>query len=300
MNYIERLEKMNISFNGINKSLAQTIIETEYPYYKLIEYSSLYEKYTTTNKKGKFINLDFEHLYSLAKIDEEFSNIILCEFLELERTIKAIILSKKIKYNIPSNVVEEYVSLDEEYLNHVYRFENRQVLLKYENVSLKGMTIEQFLDVIQFGTLEKFYNYLYKTYFAASEKYYGYYISSAYKLRNIVAHYEALISQLNKNKKSGTQEVSSFLGNNGVNHKTLKTNMSKPIVLDYCNMLYLYYLLQPDYKLIQNYSRLNRFLKEFCEPYFELLNKNEILKSFYYFICNVIEIFHSHFQNKIT
>ncbi|MBD5585402.1 MAG: Abi family protein [Clostridia bacterium] len=293
MDYFEELRKLNITFENYNEEEIGQIINSEYPFNRLMEFTTLFDKYRSSVKKGKFVSLDFDHLYSIAKIDEELSKLIFCEFSEIERTLKANLLALKDELDLPESVIEKYVQTDKEYINKVYTPENRQVLVKYSK-PIEELNFDQFLDVVQFGTFQRFNSYIYNTY-KNCIFIYDDYVTSALKLRNKVAHCEALLPQLSIKDGYGSQDVVAFLGRNGINHKTLTTNMSRTLLLDYCNMLYLYCLIEPMHKIKKNYDRLCAFIK-YCESYAHIFSKNQTLSSVLNFMKSVVEIF----GNKIT
>lgn len=288
MHYINELEKLNITHKKFNEGFVKSVIENEYPFCRLLEYSVLFDKYTKTDKKGTFVNLDFEQLYAVARIDEELSSFIICAFLEIERVLKARLLTLKNRLNISDDIVKQYIQTDTEFLNKTYTPENRQVLIKYSK-PIEALSIEEFLDVIQFGTFQRFCAYIYNTY---TNKPYEYdnYIKSAYRLRNKAAHCEAIITQLKEPFDYGTQSIVGFLREKGIKHKTLTTNMSKALVFDFCNIMYLYCGIEPKYKIERTYKKLSGLLDS-CKQYTELFAKNSMLVSVYRFMREVAEIF---------
>lgn len=290
MNYIEELAKLNISCKNFSEEELNQIIAFEYQINKLMEFAPLFDQYSRTENKNKFINLDFEHLYAIARIDEKLSKLVFCEFLDIERTLKANILNYKNELNLPDTIISNYIRTDTEYLNKVYTPENRQVLLKYSK-PLNELTFEQFLDVVQFGTFQRLNAYIYNTYLNKSFIYESN-VSSALRLRNKVAHCENILSQLVIKDNHGSNDVASFLGQKGVNHKTLVTNMSRTIVSDYCNMLFLYCSIEPNYKVQENFRNLNGFIN-YCRTFSPLFDKNQILVSVFNFMIKVVEIFGS-------
>ena len=74
--------------------------------------------------------MDFEQLYAVARIDEELSSFIICAFLDIERVLKARLLTLKNRLNISDDIVKQYIQTDTEFLNKTYTPENRQVLIK--------------------------------------------------------------------------------------------------------------------------------------------------------------------------
>ncbi len=287
MNNIEFLKQRNIQFNSIDENFAQSIIEKEYPCYKLFEYSRLF---------NSAYDLDFSQLYYLAILDEKLRHVVICKCLDLEQALKTIIINDAEKLDVKESILEEYIRSDSDYLLSHYNSDNIDVFFdKSIPNSLKDLSFEQFLEVIQFGTFEKFLHYFYRKHskYLYNKEYAPFenHINSMKHLRNISAHNGLLIGSLNKKRDITSNKIASFLGAHGIKHKTLRSNMSKQIVFDLCNLLHLCYSILPKSKFDETLSQFIDFLQKDCKQYEHAFSKNSLLLSVYNFANSVVCIY---------
>lgn len=300
MNYIQELKDKNIKFTQITEKEAHSIITNEYSYFKLIEYSAIFDKYHKEDKKDKFINLDFSMLYYLCKIDEKLSHIIICLCLEIEQTLKTIFVNDVLSTCNEDDFLKEYIKYDEEYLNQTYTSENFNIIAeKYNAKNINQLSFSQFVNVIQFGTFERlihyFYkdnaNFIYSSTFAPFEKQ----LSSVKKMRNMSAHNNSILSELSVKKDFKDFNVSSFLGRKGIKNKTLRTNMKRNVVYDFSNLLYLFFKIVNKQKGKYYFDILENFLNTFCLHYKNYYINNDLLISTYNFIKKTLIIYKDEF-----
>lgn len=298
MKYIEELKSKNIKFEKISEEEAYFIITNEYSYFKLIEYTNVFDKYHKGDRKGEFINLDFSMLYHLCQIDEKLSHIIICLCLEIEQSLKAIFTNDVLNTCDENIFLNEYINQDYEYLSQTYTADNFSIITEKYNVKeLKELTFSQFIDVIQFGTFERLMHYFYKnnanviynSVFAPFEKQ----LSSMKKMRNMSAHNNSILSELMVKRDFKDHGVSSFLGKNGIRHKTLNTNMKKYVVYDFSNLLYLFFNTVRKEKKEIYIDVLEKFLNEFCLLYKDDYINNALLMSVYNFIRDSLKVYKS-------
>ena len=287
MDNIEFLKQKCIQFNSIDEKSAQDIMEKEYPCYKLYEYSSLF---------NNIKNLDFALLYYLAILDEKLRYIVICKCLELEQVLKAIIIHDAEKIGTKSLILEEYLQIENDYLLSHYNSENIDILSDDSlPTDLNDLSFEQFLDVIQFGTFERFLHYFYRKYsmFLYSHEYapFEQHINSVKHLRNISAHNGSLIGSLNRKRALSSERISSFLGAHGIKHKTLRSNMSKQTMYDLCNFLHVCYLIFPKSRFDNTIKQMKDFLQTDCMRYKHIYSKNSLLVSVYKFTNSVVDIY---------
>lgn len=293
MNYVQRLCDQNITFNVICEKDAENIMKKEYSYYKLMEYSQLFEKYKTTSKQGKFVKLDFSQLYYLAVIDFRLSQILMCMCLEIENVLKTKLISDADKVSDNQNFFREYYNSESSYFKQTYNAENIEILRMSDfEGTVDSLELPQFLNVLQFGTLEKLIHFFYKKYavqiykteFAPFENE----LYSIRRIRNLVAHNNSILSKLNIKTEHRNLKLSAYLGKKGIKNKTLTTNLSKIIVSDLCNLLYVYF------NIIEDNNAVLRMLEEFdkqCwQKYQGYFEENYSLKSVYFFIKKIILI----------
>ncbi len=295
MNYIDELKAQNIKFVRINETEAEKILESEYSFFKIMEFSVNFDRYISTQRKGQFIDLDFSQLYYIAKIDERLCEIVMSLCLEMEQKLKTMLINDMIRVCDPNQFLSVYYRSDIEYLQNMYTPENFEILLnKYAVDDISQLEFFQFIDIVQFGTLERIIHSFYKIYspqiynsaFAPFEKP----LSSVKRIRNIVAHNNSLLNQLKNQNLYTNSEISSFLGANGVKNKTLKTNFSKAIVFDLSNSFYMYFQIIPLHKGKYHIKELHDFDVEYCQMYETAWCKNDLLKSVYKFMKQEIKL----------
>ncbi|WP_052717242.1 Abi family protein [Bacillus thermotolerans] len=93
-------QKKGVQFNLISVAEAIPYLEERNYYYKF----ACYRKSFVRDKNGKYIDLDFQYLISLSKLDKDLRYILLQMTLEIEHFLKVMIL-KNISYN---NQVDGY------------------------------------------------------------------------------------------------------------------------------------------------------------------------------------------------
>lgn len=304
MDYIKMMKERNIQFNLVEEFEAERIFRVEYSYYKLLEYSPLFPRYNGDREINKFVKLDFLQLYYIAKIDEKFSHITMLACLDIEQALKTIILFDMDKNDIKQQVLDDFLAFDREYILSTYTPDNFQIISeKYMSNNILSLELEQVIDIFQFGSLIRFFDFIKENYsdFVELKKYelIGKHLNSAKNIRNIVAHNNSLISQLNIRHELKTDIVSSFIGQNGVKNKTLRTNMSKKIVFDFCHLLHLYYLIVPKEKILQMQKEIQKFFNIIDENYSSILKDNQTLHSVYNFLQMVTNVYEKFFEKSI-
>ncbi len=301
MNYIDELKKKNITFHILNESDALTIIQEKYSYYKLLSYSCLFEKYRNGEKQGLFVNLDFSQLYYLAEIDSYLSSILMYMCLEIEERLKAKLIFDAESICDTNYLLSEYYDSDREYLESTYIPDNNDSIKckKIFDIATQ-MTFNEFLDIAQFGTIERIIHYFYKKHaksiygsdFASFETH----LSSVRRIRNIVAHNNSILNKLTIKTDYQDFKMLSFLGNRGIKNRTLQTNMSKFIISDLCGFFDVYFDLVNNENLLKI---LKNFNNDYCENYKESFASNDLLKTSYIFIKSVLRIyFKKHKKNS--
>ena len=297
MNYISEMKKKQIKFNRINEQTAEYIMKNEYSFFQLMEYSQIFDQYISTEKKGQFIRLEFAHIYYLAIIDEQLRHLILHQCLELEKYLKLQITNYFNRRNeLISAILQDYMIQDMEYLSETYKESKNDIIHeKYTNLKIEELNLIQFLNVIQFGTLERFWLFCYDKCIApSSEKLNALRdcFLSTRRLRNASAHNNTILSNLREKAMAeqnytSSQHVSNYLKQSGIGQKTLATNMSKKIVRDFCNFLYLCRETESSAILQKNYECWNDFFNDTYHNYADIFKPNELLRSVYHFIQKV-------------
>ena len=289
MDYLLEMKKQQIHFELIDEKNAVRIMEHEYSYFQLMEYANLFERYNKTEKKDLFVNLDFAQLYALAEIDKQLRHLIMTQSLEIENTLKLQILAYFNKNSeLSDSILHRYIMSDKEFLMNTYNDARLDILKgKYKDVSFENLRVEQFLDVIQFGTLERLYVFLYENHDECDLNHLEMIkecLSSIRRLRNAAAHNNSILSNINikiedEHNCFSSKYLYQFLKKRGCGKKTLETNFTKRIIRDLCNLEWLLKLVDSPKKQYKWYNEWYHFWENISIEYGQLLFGNERLKS---------------------
>lgn len=294
MQRIEYLKSQNIKFSIINEEQALQIMCLEFPLSKIEDMSSLFEKYRTAEKKNTFVNLDFAHLYYLALIDEELSDILMRICLDLEAKLKTILINDVYKLKVADKFLNEYISSDYAFLSRDYSEEINDFIKFHEDYS-DLYTFDRFLNMLPLGAIERIIHSFYDKYCEDLQEksllHYEKTLNSIRHIRNCVAHNGAIISKANIIRGEQNSKVSAYLKHSGVGERTLSTNLSKTVIFDIANILHLYCVIQPNDKIKKNNEKLSTFIKDIRKRYRKYFIDNEPLVSIYRFLRDIIEIY---------
>ncbi|MBO5338781.1 MAG: Abi family protein [Clostridia bacterium] len=287
--YIQQLQFLNIDFENLTRQEITNILETEFSFYRLLKSSIIFDKYKVGANKGKFVRLKFSDLYAMAKLDFEFSQLLMPICLQIEQSIKTMLIYYVNETYEIKNFFLEYYNNDKDHIDKFYTKDNLQILKwnnKFEDI--KSMHLEDFLEIVQFGTLERMVHYFCKKSNnnnrlseIETELY------SVRRIRNIVAHGTSLISLIHLSNEYKNLKLLTLLGKNGIKNKTLTNNLSKFIVNDICNLLYVYF------KIVNcaSIEAFSDFDCNCCHKVLQLINSNTLLNSVYLFFKSSLRIF---------
>ena len=296
---IRYMKSLNIKFANLKEADAQDIMRCEFSGTHLLSYAPLFDRYRSSEKAGQFVDLDFAYLYDLALIDTQLMKLVVCMCLDIERTIKAILLSDCEQIGSPGNLVEDFVSDNEPFFSEVYNLQNISFAVRHAIADKKvaDLDLDTFLEIIHYGTLERFVRYFYSQYapmlYGETHAPFEKHLIPIRRVRNPSAHNNGIISQLclpNSEPFEKNNQLLSFLGRHGISHRTLDTNMSKPVIHDLCNLLYMYaYYVRKD-STDNLLHKFQGFLENRCTQNATYFHKNPALISAYRFLLDVIKI----------
>lgn len=297
---IENMESHGIKFTIDNKDFAEQYLSNNTYFFKLKAYAKLYDK----NPNHQYINLEFAYLRDLATIDCYLRKEIISISLDIEHYLKALLLrdfnaSEEDGYQI----IIDFMNLNPEYYQQ--QIENRLHGKPCSNLVQKysgSFAIWNFVEIINFGDLKELFQFFYSRnvqnkQFKKSQKL-SYLINPTRLLRNAAAHNNCLLQALKEpyvsdDKFNFNGNVSSFLGQSKeIGQKTLNTNMSKPLIHDFCVMLFLYYQIAPSNVANHTFARLKQLFEGRIIRHREYYSLNPTLCSAYQFISKVINFFY--------
>lgn len=301
------MESKGIQFNIEDKEFAVEYLKNNTYYFKLKAYEKLYNKYSTGENEGKYINLEFAYLRDLATIDSLLRKRILSLAIDIEHYLKVKLLTD---FNISPEDGYEIISDLISYNKEHYRSEIETKLKgrtcsdlveKYKD----DFAIWNFVEIIGFKDFSDLYALFYTRncdLFCRDRKpdkfkgEYYYFINPVRLLRNAAAHNNCLLIGLNKSPNTDfnfEHKIAQFLSKKGIKNTSLNKQLSKPVIHDFCVMLYLYSLIAPKTAQKHTFGELKelfegRFVKN--KTYY---TNNSLIVSAYEFMLKVINIFYN-------
>lgn len=293
------MKSLNIKFARFTETEAQDIIRYEFSRAKLLSYAPLFDRYRSTEKAGQYVDLDFAYLYDLAHIDNQLMKLIVCMCLDIERTLKAILLSDFEQADASDNLVKYFVAENAQFFTEVYNLQNISYAVKHTiaDKQVEDLELDTFLEIIHYGTLERFVRFFYSQYaptlYCKTHAPFEKYLIPIRRVRNPSAHNNGIISQLclpSSEQFERNNQLLSFFGRHGISHRTLDTNMSKPVIHDLCNLLYMYAYYVRKSSTDNLLHKFQGFLENRCSQNAVYYSKNPALISAYRFLLDVIKI----------
>jgi len=297
------MKAQGIKFTITNEEQACAYLENNTYYFKIKEYAKLFPKRQKRDNEefDQYINLEFAYLVDLSIIDSCLRKIILKIALDIEHYLKTRLISDFNKTDSDGyEIVKEFISFNPEHYQNEWATKEHgkacsNLVKKYKD----DFAIWNVIEVLSFGDFTAFFHYFYSQY--ATQIYkkdyfpYEYLINPVRILRNAAAHNNCLISSLARPYTAPEEfninhDIGRLLGKHGFKGKTLSTNISKPLVHDFCVLLYLYCKLSPtsaqEYVLFEvNDLFVGRMIK-----HKEYYTNNAILLSVYNFTKKYIDL----------
>lgn len=304
---IEHLKEKNIKFNYMSELQAINYLENYNNYYNVISYKNNFEKYYINNTfVDKYTNLDFSYLCDLSRIDYELRILLFEMISNIEHHLKLRIL--KIIKNIDDgyNLVNLYLNKDyndninpkrlhKSIYNKTGSIYYKKVFEKYdidEDKKLENIPIWEFLEIITFGELIGFYDFIVKKYNLKEEVKYEFMLRDVGRLRNAVYHNTNILTDLEikDNNYPIPKQIISFINKCNLGKKTISQKFKNSRIRQVTCALYIFKELVNNID-IQNTmnKRITNFIKIRILLNKEYYNNNELLKSVYDYFLKIIE-----------
>ena len=241
------MQKKGITFDKASIDEAKKLLKENNYYFKLKAYGRNYDKYSATDKKGQYINLDFAYLQELSTIDMYLRKMIISMALDIEHALKVELL-----YDLSENpnedgyaIVDEYLSADYMRIKTIHDKIGRSVtsdLVKKHTENDDKYSLWELVEILSFGDFIDLYQLYYSKYKKKNE--YSSLLWSVKFLRNASAHNNCIINSLKapyqvslrKNKEIMFQ-VSKI---KTISQKNRDTWMQNPVVHDFIVLVYVY------------------------------------------------------------
>lgn len=217
-------------------------------YFKLKSYGKNYDKYLSTENKGKYINLDFAYLQELSTLDMHLRKTILAMALDIEHALKTQLL-----YDLSTNpsedgytIANKYLEEDYSHLKSLYDKIGKSAasdLIQKRKDSGDNYALWELVEVMSFGEFIDLYQLYYSTY-PSKENDFSSYLWSIKFLRNAAAHNNCLLNSLKApyhvtiHKTKDIQfEISKI---KGISSNAREKWMSNPVLHDFVILVFVY------------------------------------------------------------
>ena len=254
---IQHLIEKNIKFEFYSVADAMKYLSDNNSYENVTSYKNNFPVHQCGELKGKYIDLDFAYLIDLAIIDYRLRLLLFNMTTSIEHYLKLKI--SKLVESIPGedgyNIVNLF--LDEDYNDpqHPKLIHNsimskktseyyKATFLKYnlqEDKKIENLPLWEFLKIVSFGELIKFFKF-FTDYYALNEKKYFFALNEARKLRNAVAHNVCILSNLfvKDNNSIPDRSVIKYLRNCGISKDIRHNKLCNSSIRQITYTLYLF------------------------------------------------------------
>ena len=303
---VEHMKSKGIKFNIENENFAIDYLQNNTYYFKLKAYQKLYDTYNSGDNRGQYLNLEFAYLRDLATIDSLLRKKILSIAIDVEHYLKVKLLQDFNKSDEDGyTIIDTFKSIDPEHFeneikNKSYGRACKDLVDKYKS----DFAIWNLVEIISFKDFQELYKLFYsrnKDVFCSKKNNdnfkgeYFYLINPVRLLRNAAAHNNCLLIDLVKTPDltfDAEYTVCAFLGKKGIKNTTINKQMSKPVINDFCVLLYLYSQIAPLTARQHAFEELKDFFDNRIIKHKEYYKNNSILLSAYDFMKKVINVFY--------
>ena len=305
---VDYLKEKNIKFEKITEEEAEKYLKNNVNYYNLVSYKNNFEKYIRQGQFiDKFIDLDFAYLKDLSIIDSQIRLVLFKIIIEIEHSLKIRILNivETIENEDGYKLVNKYLEKDfnnkkrprkvHDSIKHNVTSEYFQkIFSKYnwdEDTKIENIPVWEFLEIITFGELINFFDYLTIESGLKKENTDVFIFREILKLRNAVAHNTLLLNDLNtkNNINPPAYKIIQYLNKKGISKTTRNKKLCNSRIRQITYTLYMFDVSVIDSELKKD---IKRELKNIY--YIRILlhkdyyNNNELLKSIYKYFEKIL------------
>lgn len=285
---IQHIKNKGIKFDYISENDVSEFLLNHNYFLKVASYRENYKK----DKEGKYINLDFQYLVELSKLDAELRHIIFRMTLDIEHFLKV-----KLLRAIDSNKQEDGYNIIQKFLSEDNNFKYLKTIRSHKASGYCKDLIDKyypyfpiwvFVELITFGTLAYLCDFYYKRYDVRLTD--NKLLNSVRDLRNASAHNNCLLNNLAKWNNDSYQGVSNRLGKiAGLSNDAKKKQLKNKFMCDVVSLLYAYDDIVPAcVSKEQRYKELRRLLFKRMREHSRWFIHNDNLRNAYRFMRKVV------------
>lgn len=284
------MKSKGILFNISNKQDAINFLTDNSYLFKLKSYAKNYEK----RADGTYINLEFAYLQELSTIDMHLRRFCMRLALDIEHMLKTKLLRDFNTDNCDGySIVDEYLRQNTNLKIYLENYNARGYTAK-DNILKKygiNLSIWNFLEILEFGNFLEFCKFYYTKYPNTQYDKIKNLLWSVKYIRNLSAHNNCLINNLNPIKKFRQNfQIQNIIQNN-INSSTNSINqkMKIPIVNDIIATLIIFKTLCKSKKMQkETFKELIKLFNGRLKKHEIYFDKNTKISSVYVFLVKVI------------
>ena len=296
---IDHMKAKGIKFDICSEEDAKLFLRNNTYYFKFKSYSKAFEK----KKDGTYINVDFEHIKELSKLDAHLRQFIFKLAINTEHMLKT-----KLINDVTENIDCDGYYITESFL-HKYEYVQSNID-RMKKDSASGDLIHKYngrwpiwaiTEVLSFGDFIKLYTMYYEIYSDKKNQNELDLLVPLKFLRNAAAHNNCLLNSLripyghthlsSNNSITKTSSLQQSLSHiKGIGKVVRKKKMSNPIVHDFVASLFLFDLVCSSVPIKEDvYLHLDKLFKEKMIKHKDYFEKDTVLCSYYEFLIKIID-----------
>ncbi|MDD3114156.1 MAG: Abi family protein [Anaerovibrio sp.] len=237
---IQQMKSKGITFNLIDEKKAKEFLTNHTYYFRLKFYASNYSKYTTGERLGQYVNLDFAYLKELSLLDVYIRRVLFSIVIDVEHYTKIRLLGSLEKnkredgYKIVGDLFKKHPWLAREIERQKAPY-TAGLIDKYHD----HFAVWNVIEVLTFSNLILLYEFYYSRY---NQKHVEpQYFYSVRNLRNSIAHNNCLMHDL-RAVENGQQEKDEYICQlvadiPGIGVSMRSTKLSVPFLYDFVTTL---------------------------------------------------------------
>lgn len=307
---VSHLKKKNIKFEKIRECEAEKYLKDNNNYYNVVSYKHNFLLYPSPAGRfeGMYIDLDFAYLKDMAIIDYLLRMFLFKMTTAIEHYLKVRILNiiEKIDEEDGYVTVNEFLNCDfdndKKVHNSIFSKVGKggyyRIFSKYDvdkDKRLEDIPVWEFIEIITFGELVKFYRLLCEKYNLKEELDYVFILLEVIKLRNACAHDSGILIDLGRkdNKYPLKYQIVEFLRQCGINKKVKLRKLSNSRISQITSTLYMFLEFVTSEGTKENMKlELNNLFYKRIIKHKEYYTNNDLLKSVYNYFDKIIETYY--------
>ena len=296
---IAYIKKLGVKFIDFPEEKAKNFLSNHTYFFKIKAYAKCFSKYKKTTHPlfGKYVNLDFNQLVELSRIDMAFRDAILHLTLDIEHSIR-VELNTKISDS----------PIDDGYKNtKIFLTDNKDVKYKIKSILKHGETnpytydmirkykdsfaVWNLMEILSFSDLIRLYNF-YKEILGLNEKVCSLLLYVKFA-RNAAAHANFMLNQLSGELRISPAKTLTSLYSLKIKKlsPSIKGNLSIPVIHDFTACIFVFQMTVKNRNAYDRGTESLKKLKAIIRQKRNLFVNELNITSGFDFIYEIIEFF---------